>query len=272
MPELRLEGARLHYTDTGGDGPPILFAHGLLWDGRMFAPQIEALRGRHRCIAFDFRGQGRSEVTRDGYDMDTLTLDAVALIGALGIAPVHFVGLSMGGFVGQRLAIRHPALLRSLTLIETSADPEPRENVARYRTMNVVARWLGLSLVAGRVMPVMFSRSFLADPARAEERAEYRRRMLGNHRVGITRAVRGVIEREGTHARLGAITTPTLIIVGDEDVATVPAKSERMHAAIRGSRLVRVPRAGHTSTLEQPAAVTAALRDFLAEAASQGGT
>src|SRR5438105_1818396 len=111
MARMRLNGADIHYEDTGpGPAGTIVFSHGLLWSSRMFAPQVEALRGRFRCIAYDHRGQGRTEVTPGGYDMDTLADDAAALIEALGVAPVHFVGLSMGGFVGMRLAARKGAL------------------------------------------------------------------------------------------------------------------------------------------------------------------
>ncbi len=230
----------------------------------MFDSQITALKDRYRCITFDFRGQGKSEVTRSGYDMETLTEDAAALIRALDCAPCHFLGLSMGGFVGMRLAIREPDLIKSLMLLETSADPEPRENIRRYWLLNIVARWFGLGPVADRVMPIMFGRKFLADPNRAELREEWRRRMIANHRVGITRAVRGVIDRQGVHDQLNEITVPTLIIVGDQDVATVPAKAERMHAAIPGSTLAVIPGAGHTSTVEEPEAVNQALDVFLA--------
>ena len=87
--------------------------------------RLALLKERSHCVAFDFRGQGQSEVTRSGYDMETLYEDAVALIEQLGCAPCHFLGLSMGGFLGLRLAAWHPELLRSLILLETSADPEP---------------------------------------------------------------------------------------------------------------------------------------------------
>lgn len=229
----------------------------------MFEAQVSALKSSYRCILFDFRGQGRSEVTSGGYDMDTLLADVVALIRALDAGPCHFVGLSMGGFIGLRLAARYPELVRSLTLIGTSADPEPRENVPRYRFLNLVARWLGLGLVADRIMPIMFGQTFLSDPARAEERALWRGRMVANHRVGVTRAVRGVIEREGIFEELERIDVPTLVMVGEDDKATVPAKSERIHRGIRSSRLVVVPRAGHTSTVEEPEAVREALSEFL---------
>lgn len=264
MPQIEVNGARLHYEEQGAGPETIVFAHGLLYSGRMFEAQVQALKERYRCITFDFRGQGQSEVTRSGYDMETLAGDAAALIEKLGCAPCHFAGLSMGGFVGMRLAIRRPELLKSLTLMETSADPEPPENVGRYRLLAWVARLFGLGLVSGQVMPIMVGRKMLQDPARRQELETWRRRILANDRAGIMRAVMGVITRKGVYEELEWIKLPTLIIVGDQDVATVPAKSERMQGRIRGSKLVVIPGAGHSSTIEEPAAVTAAMREFLA--------
>lgn len=266
MPNLRVNGANLWYQEHGAGPETIVFAHGLLWDGRMFDAQVAALKGRYRCITFDFRGQGQSEVTAGGYDMDTLSDDAAALIEALGAAPCHFVGLSMGGFIGMRLAARRPGLIRSLVLMETSADPEPAENAPKYRAMGLVGRVFGrpgFGLVSGRVMRIMFGRKFLEDPARAAERAEWRRRLMSNHRLGITRALGGVIDRKPVYDELGGIACPTLVMVGDQDVATVPAKAERIHAAIPGSRLMVIPGAGHTSSVEEPEFVNAALTEFL---------
>lgn len=267
MPTLRVNGATLGYTDEGAGPETVVFAHGLLWDGRMFDAQVAALRNRFRCITFDFRGQGRSEVTPGGYDMDTLSDDAAALIEALGAAPCHFVGLSMGGFVGMRLAARRPELIRSLVLMETSADAEPAENAPKYRAMGRIGRIfgrLGFRLISGRVMRIMFGRKFLDDPARAAERAEWRSRLMANHRIGITRALGGVIDRLPVYDELGKIACPTLVMVGDQDVATVPAKAERIHAAIAGSRMVTIPGAGHTASAEEPVFVNAALEDFFA--------
>jgi len=197
MPIIRVNGAALYYEEHGTGSETIVFAHGLLWSCRMFDAQVALFKERYRCVAFDFRGQGQSEVTRSGYDMETLYENAVALIEQLGCAPCHFLGLSMGGFIGLRLAARHPELLRSLILLETSADREPSENVAKYRQLTFVARWFGLGLVVDRVMPVMFGPTFLTDPARAEERREWRGRMSSNHRLGVTRATTGVITRKG---------------------------------------------------------------------------
>jgi 3-oxoadipate enol-lactonase len=265
MPYLDLGDARIHYTDEGAGDETIVFSHGLLLSGRMFASQVAHLKGRYRCITFDHRGQGKSKVTKDGYDMDSLTEDAARLIEALDAAPCHFVGLSMGGFVGLRLAFRRPELLRSLTLIETSADPESGENKPRYRLLNFIARWFGIGIVVGKVMPILFGRGFLTDQARAGERAAWRQVIAANDRIGITRAVRGVIERKGVSEEIGRINLPVLIVVGDQDVATIPEKAERMHAAIQDSKLVTIPNAGHSSTIEEPQAVNSAISAFLDE-------
>jgi len=267
MPTLQVNGATLWYEEHGSGPETVVFAHGLLWSGRMFDAQVAELADRFRCVTFDFRGQGRSEVTAGGYDMDTLSDDAAALIQALGCAPCHFVGLSMGGFIGMRLAARRPELVRSLVLMETSADPEPAENVPRYRLLGGIVGVLGtpgMRLVMPRVMRIMFSRTFLRDPAREADRRLWRERGMGNHPRGIVRALAGVIGRKPIYGELGKIAVPTLVVVGDEDVATVPAKAERIAAAIPGARLVVIPGAGHTSSVEQPDLVNAALEGFLA--------
>ena|SRR5579871_4433452 len=259
--DLIVNGARLHYT-VDGEGDPIVFAHGLLWSGEMYQFQVASLRARHRCVTFDFRGQGESEVTATGYDMDTLALDAAALIERLGCAPCHFVGLSMGGFVGLRLALRRPDLLRSLTLIESAADGEPRGNVPRYRAMAFVTRLFGVRPLVGRVMRIMFGRTFLADAERRGLRAEMERRLLGNDVTGMRRALEGVITRAPVDEALPLIRTPTLVLSGSEDVAVVPARSRATADKIPNSRFQSIPRAGHTSTIEEPIAVTSALASF----------
>lgn len=267
MPQILVNGARLHYESHGAGPETILFAHGLLWSGQMFEAQVAALKGHYRCVTFDWRGQGRSEVTRDGYDMETLYADTIALLRALQVARCHFVGLSMGGFIAMRLAARRPDLVASLILIETTADPEPAENIPRYRMLNLVARWFGLGLVVDRVMPIMFGQKFLTDPGRRQEREVWRRRMAANHRIGVTRAVNGVITRQGIYDEISAIAAPTLILAGDQDVATTPDKARRIHERIARSRLVMIPGAGHTSTVEEPEAVNEAILAFLEEPA-----
>ncbi len=265
MPDIALNGTTLHYEDTGpgSTGQTIAFSHGLLWSTELFAPQIAALRDRYRCIAWDHRGQGKSATDhRRDIGMELVWQDAVALLRAVGGGPVHLVGLSMGGFVAMRVAARCPELVRSLILLETSADPEPLENVRRYRLLTAVVRAVGPRVVRSRASEIMLGKSILSDPARKKEVARYAEIMSA--RRDIWRAVNGVVDRAGVYDELARIRTPTLVIVGEEDVATPPPKAERIVAAIAGAKLARIPRAGHSSPVEEPAAITDVIQTFLA--------
>jgi 3-oxoadipate enol-lactonase len=264
MATFELDGTFLYYEDTGpgSTGETIAFSHGLLWGTELFAAQIAALRGRYRCIAWDHRGQGQSGSDhRVCIGMELVWQDAAQLLDKLAGGPVHFCGLSMGGFVGMRMAARRPDLVRSLILLETSSEPEPPDNIARYRMLTRVTKLLGPRPVKNKVAPIMVGKTILADNARREELAKYVDLM--SRRRDIWRAVNGVIDRAGIHCELGRITAPTLVMVGDEDVATPRDKADRIAGAIAGARVVTIPRAGHSSPVEEPALVTAAIEDFL---------
>ena len=267
MPVINVNNVDIYYEDSAPEDkqkPVMVFAHGLLWNTRMYDKQVEYFKSGCRCIAFDFRGQGQSEITKSGYDMETLTEDTLALLDALNIEKCHFLGLSMGGFVAQRIALKRPELLLSLTLLETSADPEDPKNVPQYRKLMKAIRWLGMKRVSQKVMPIMFGNSFLNDKSRKADRREWLAMLQSNRKGGVVKATTGVIERAATYDRLGEITTPTLIIVGDEDTATPYAKAERMHFAIKGSKLAVIKGAGHTATVEEPEQVNKVINTFLA--------
>ncbi len=261
MPTLAVDGVDLHYEERGA-GPPVVFSHGLLWSGAMYDAQVAALSPSFRCIAYDHRGQGRSASSPVPYDMERLTTDAATLIEKLGAAPCHFVGLSMGGFVGMRLAARRPELLRTLTLIETAADGEPRWNVPKYRALSLVARRFGFGPVIGAVMRIMFGATFLGDAARAEVRQRLRRELLALDVGRVEAALDAVVRRRPIFDELGRIATPTLVLHGDEDRAIVLGRALRTARAIAGARLVVIPRAGHTSSVEAAPAITRELRAF----------
>jgi 3-oxoadipate enol-lactonase len=267
MPKIKINGISIHY-ETHGEGPEtIVFSHGLLWSGKMFESQIAVLRQRYRCLSFDFRGQGQTAVTHSGYDLETLYHDTIALIAKLNAAPCHFVGVSMGGMIGLRVAVRKPGLIKSLALLATSADAETEERKRRYRTLTLVAKLFGLRVVADKVMPVMFGRTFLNDPIRADLKRQWRDHFLSNRRIGLARAVSGVNDREPIYDQINKITAPTLILMGDEDAAIPLERARRIHSQIPGSKLVIVPQAGHTPTVEEPAAVTDLLYEFISNVA-----
>jgi 3-oxoadipate enol-lactonase len=263
MALLEINGAKLWVEESGTGPETIVFAHGLLWSGEMYAPQVARLQARFRCVRFDFRGQGKSPVSDAGYDMDTLTGDTIALIERLQCSPCHFVGLSMGGFVGLRIAIRRPELLRSLTLIDTAADPEPRINVVKYGAMLALSRIVGLRPFTGTVMRTMFGDVFLRDSSRHVEREALRNRLLANDIVGVRRATQGIISRAAVTDQLGRITTRTQVLHGAGDRAITTERARRMASGIAGAKFHLIPRAGHTSTLEEPAAITDAIEAFV---------
>lgn len=263
MPIANVNGANLYYQEQGSGAQSIVFAHGLLLNERVFGDQVHAFSDTYRCIAFDFRGHGQSEVTKNSYDMDSLTQDAADLIERLGCGPCHFVGHSLGSFIGLRLAIRSPELIKSLVLLGASADPEPRGNIFRYRLLSLVARLVGIGPVVGQVMPLMFGPKFLTQPEKTLLRDQWRRRLIANDVAGISRAVDGIVSRDGIGDELDRIALPTLVMVGDQDAAAPPARARRIHHRIRGSKLVIIPDAGHLPTIEEPERVNRELARFL---------
>jgi 3-oxoadipate enol-lactonase len=269
---IRVNGTDLYYEDTGGQGEPIIFSHALLLDSKLFAPQVAALRGKYRCISYDHRGQGRSaEDSASAIGLDILTEDVVALIETLKLGSVHFCGLSMGGFVGIRLAAKHPRLLRSLILMCSSADTDPAENLKKYKFLNFLGRWIGPWSVAHALAPVIFGKTTLSDPARKELKAQLITH-LSRNRWSSWRAVNGVIFRESLHEELPKIMSPTLVIAGDEDLCMDPARSEQLATSICGAKFERIPNGGHAITIEQPVAVNAVIEEFLQSVSAESPT
>jgi pimeloyl-ACP methyl ester carboxylesterase len=270
VPLLEVNGARVFVEDTGPPpGHPqadaLLFGHGVLFSGRSFAGQVARLKDRYRCVTIDWRGQGRTPPTTSGYDMDTLTQDVLGVIEALDLGAVHYVGLSMGGFVGMRLGARHPEVLHSLTLIETSADREDPSNARRYRLLAMVYGLVGPRPVKSQVLPVLFGPTYLADPRSKAEIDTWLAELSGAERSGIKKAIHGVIAREPIHAEIGRITVPTLVVVGADDEAAPVAKSQAIAEAVPGARLEILPDAGHSSSIEQPEAVADLIARFIEE-------
>lgn len=252
MPELTINNTSIFYEDTGGDKPVILFAHGLLFSSQMFEFQIERLQENYRCISFDFRGQGLSESPPDGYDMDTLTNDTIELIRQLNIGPVHYAGLSMGGYIGIQIAARHPDLIRSLTLMSTSAEPVSEDEYRDMRKISTIGRWFGYTLVTGKVLRKIFGPAFREDSELYEEQLIWKNRLLSNNRKGILKAVNGAINRKDISEELYRIQCPTLILTGEDDKVTPPDHSEKLNRLIPNSKLIHIPRAGHMISAEAP--------------------
>ena len=140
------------------------------------------------------------------------------LIESLGVAPVHYVGLSMGGFVGQRIAARRPELVRTLALLDTSAGPEDPDKIKRYKMLGRIYRVTGVSPLRKAVLPIMFGPAFLADTSRKPVIDEWEHRLKASPRSGVAKAVMGVANRLPIEDEISRIVAPTLVIVGADDV------------------------------------------------------
>lgn len=260
---LRTVGDTRLWVEDVGEGPPVVFSHGLLWSTALYRPQIAALQGHRRCIAWDHRGQGRSDVPPGrSVSIETCTEDAIALLDDLGLGPVDFVGLSMGGFVGMRVAARRPDLVRSLALLETAADPEPKANKAKYTRLLLAVQAFGVTeWISRQVLPILCGEAFLTDPARDGQRRDAERHLRSNAAT-VTKAVRGVLERGSAEAELARIACPTLVLWGTGDRAIARHRAKALQEGIRGAVWVELEGPGHSCTVEDPEPVTQALLDF----------
>ena len=263
MPRIKTNGVELYY-ERAGSGEPLLLVHGLLFSAESWREQLDALSADYDCVAVDLRGQHRSEATKDlaGYDLWNQAEDIHGLIQELGIAPVHYAGLSMGGMIGMRLALKHPGDLRDLVLLDTSAAGEEPDKAERYAAMRHVMRKGEMEAVLPALPPVFFADAYVSEkPDQVEAWFESLR---SGDQEGFALASEAVDGRDDITARLGEIDLPTLVIHGTEDVPIPVESAQALQAGIPGARLELVDGAGHQSNMDHPTEVTRLIRDWLA--------
>lgn len=260
MPHADVNGQRIYFEDSGGDGPPVVLAHGLLMDHEMFTPQVAALAPRHRVITWDERGHGLTETTPDDFSYWDSADDLRGLLDALGIDRAVVGGMSQGGFVSLRFALRHPQRVVGLLLLNTQAGCEDPEAVPRYETMVDVWATDGPNdLIAEAVA------SIIIGPGRPESPA-WMAKWMARPRGEVRQIFRTLVAREDITGRLGEIGAPALVVHGTEDTAIVPERAEALAAGLPGARpVVWVEGAAHAANLTHPEPVNAAIAGFLEE-------
>ncbi len=272
---LSLDGVDLAYAERGDGNETVVLSHSYLVDHRQFDHQIERLSRDYRVLAYDHREHGRSRLHDGGesrYELRDMVDDAIGFIEHTGAAPCHFIGLSTGGFVGLRIALERPELLRSLVLMATSAELEPPARRLKYGAMFQVLRILGYGPLMTSVQRIMFSPDTLRDPERDDEMALWRERMMANDRHALIRFGRAIFRRDSVAGRLGEIDLPTLVIVGEHDHAQPVPRARVMADGIPGARLEIVPHAGHLSTIDRPQEVSELLAGFLKSVSDPGAS
>ena len=241
-----------------GRGTPVMLAHALGVDLRMWDELAAALASDHEVLRYDQRGHGGSAVPDGPYTPDDLVDDAARLIREWGRGPVVFVGLSMGGLVAQGLALRHPALVRGI-VVANSVARYPDDARATWAQRIALVREQGLAAVADATMERWFTPAFrAAQPAVVEGlRQTVLRAPLAGY-LGCAHAVAAV----DWLAALPAVATPTLVITGAHDAGAPPALGAAIAQAIPGARHESLETA-HLSVAEQPLAFERLLRGFI---------
>ena len=259
MPRAAVNGTTLDYRFNGPEGGPlVMLSNSLGSNYSMWEPQLPALKGAgFRVLRYDSRGHGKSAVPQGPYSMELLAADAVGLMDALSIEKVHFCGLSMGGMVGQMLGTHHGGRLRSLTLCDTTAHVgSPEIWHQRIET----ARNKGMANLAEATIDRWITK---AGQERLPREVDKVRTMIGNTPVegfcACCVAIRDMDQRES----IRAVTTPILVIVGEEDQGTPVEAARLIHERIAKSQLVILPQAAHLANIEQAGAFNTALLKFL---------
>jgi pimeloyl-ACP methyl ester carboxylesterase len=258
MSIAEVNGRRVAYEDTGGDGPVVVFSHGLLMDREMFAPQVEALRGEFRCISWDGRGHGESDPATEPFTYWDSADDMFALAEHLGVERAFLVGMSQGGFVSLRAALRRPEFVLGLGLLDTQAGVEDPDLVPNNEAMAHVWKEHGLNddlaeIIAAMIMSPGYE-------GNDDWIAKWKRMPTEHVDMPLT-ALHG---REDLHDRLGEITAPAIVIHGSVDAAITVEQAQRLAGGLPNCEgLVVVEGGGHAANLSHPEPVNAALGDFL---------
>lgn len=254
----------LHYSvrePRNGKRPrhTIVLSHALGCDLTMWDALAKQLAADCRVIAYDHRGHGSSDAPAGEYGMAELADDAARLLRELDTGPVVWIGLSMGGMVGQELALRHPGLVGALVLANTTSGyPDAARAVWRQRIDTVQAQ--GIEAIADAVMARYFHDGFRAGHAATV--ARFRRRLVTTDAIGYAGCCAAVGSVDTT-ARLGEIKVPALVIAGELDQGTPVSMAQTLVDGIADARLQVLAQASHLSAVEQPAAFAASVMGFV---------
>ncbi len=257
MPYAEVNGQRLRYEDTGGDGPPIIFSHGFLMDREMFAPQAAALAPEFRVIAWDERGFGETEFDGKPFTYWDSARDCLALLDHLGIEQAVLGGMSQGGFLSLRAALLAPARVRALVLIDTQSGVENPELLPAYRQMQET--WL-------QVGPVPELAQAIADLiiAAPDVTPIWIEKWQQLPRESMREPGNTLFERDDITDRVGEIACPAIVFHGTEDRSVEMHLAEDLSERLPGCvGLVRVDGAAHASNLTHPEVVNGPMLEFL---------
>lgn len=253
---------RVHYDLIGDDDAPVVcLVHAMMADGSMWSEQVSALlKARFRALRLDLPGHGGSEASSATTSMKDLADDVVALLDNLRFEKVHYCGLSVGGAIGQALAIHHPSRLASLFLADTTVASAPGARAMwaeRLKTVEAAGSLAPLADVTmGRVVTPAFKEKNLV------LWTGLRDTILGTQVLGLSQCAQALQDYDFTQ-HLPNVRVPTLVVCGDGDPATPPAEGKRIAGLIPGARFAEIRDARHYPNVERPQQFNAILLEWL---------
>lgn len=260
MPYASVNGQRLYFEDTGGLGRPIIFSHGFMMDHSMFHHQVAAFRDTHRIITWDERGFGRTEWDRQPFTYWDSADDCMGLLTHLGIERAVLGGMSQGGFLSLRAALRYPERVEALILIDTQAGDEAEARELYGAMLDAWANYGPSDELAYTVAQII-----IADPV---ENIRWIAKWQARDHASIVEPGKCLLGREDISDRLGEIRCPTVIIHGLADTAIPLEKAQQLRVAIPGFQAMEiVDQAAHAANLTHPVQTNRAIRGLLNELA-----
>lgn len=259
---VMVNGIHVNYEMSGKEGAPVvMLSHSLGSDMSMWNPQTGPLKSHYRVLRYDTRGHGGSDAPNGSYTLEQLGEDALGLLDALLLDAVHWVGLSMGGMIGQYMALNHSDRIRKLALCDTAAAIAPEAQPVWEERLQMVRKG-GMQALVDSTLERWFTPPYLSQsrPEVKRIREHFLSTPVSGY-IGCSEAIRRLDYLE----RLSEIRLPTLIVVGEEDQGTPVSASRAMHERIPDSGLVILPSAAHLSNIEQADPFNEALMEFLGE-------
>jgi 3-oxoadipate enol-lactonase len=258
MKSITVNGIDVRYL-VEGTGPWVTLSHSLSCDLSMWDDLAVALAPTFSVLRYDTRGHGGSSAPAGDYTFEQLTADLIGLLDTLKIERTHFIGLSMGGMIGQHLGLAAPQRINKL-VIANSTSRIPLEVGPLWDERIALVRAQGCAGVVEGTLARWFTPGFRGtNPVAAARIGKLIADTPPTGYIGCAAAIRKL----DITARIGAITLPTLVIAGAEDPGTPPAMSEVIAQKISGARLEVIPAASHLSCIEQPEIFNRLVTDFL---------
>jgi 3-oxoadipate enol-lactonase len=257
MNKIKANGIDVNYRVDGSEkAPVVMFSNSLMSNYEMWDCTLPAF-SKYRVLRYDTRGHGGTQVTPAPYSIELLAQDAAELIKSLGVGPVHFVGLSMGGMIGQYLGANYPELIRSLSLCDTASEMPPRHLWAERLE---IAKTQGIAGLVDGTIKRWFNKGFVE--SKPEEIAKVKAMIIGTPLEGYTGCASAVRDMSQTTMLL-KIKAPTLIVTGRQDPACTIDQAMVLHKVIEHSKFSIIENAAHLANIEQPEQFNKLVGEFI---------